>query len=46
VIRAGGETLRCEIHKLINSVWNKEELPDEWKESVIIPIYCTNYCGI
>jgi hypothetical protein len=19
------------IHKLINSVWNKEELPDQWK---------------
>jgi hypothetical protein len=25
------------IHKLINSVWNKEELPDQWKESVIVP---------
>jgi hypothetical protein len=22
------------IQKLINSVWNKEELPDQWKESV------------
>jgi hypothetical protein len=26
------------IHKLINSVWNKEELPDQWKESIIVPI--------
>jgi hypothetical protein len=25
LIQAGGETLRSEIHKLINSVWNKEE---------------------
>jgi hypothetical protein len=23
------------IHKLTNSVWNKEELPDQWKESII-----------
>jgi hypothetical protein len=30
------ETLRSEIHKLINSIWKKEELPDQWKESVIV----------
>jgi hypothetical protein len=30
------ETLRSEIHKLINSIWSKEELPDQWKESVIV----------
>jgi hypothetical protein len=28
-IQAGGETLQSEIHKLINSVWNREELPDQ-----------------
>jgi hypothetical protein len=27
------------IHKLINSVWNKEELPDQWKEPVILPVH-------
>jgi hypothetical protein len=27
------------IHKLINSVWNKEELPDQWKESIIVPVH-------
>jgi hypothetical protein len=26
LIKAGGRTVRCEIHKLI-SIWNKEELP-------------------
>jgi uncharacterized protein YaaR (DUF327 family) len=26
--QAGGETLLSMIHKLINSIWNKEELPD------------------
>jgi hypothetical protein len=30
------ETLRSEIHKLINSVWNEEELPNQWKTSVIV----------
>jgi len=32
-------TICSEIHKLIISIWNKEELPEEWKESIIIPIY-------
>jgi len=50
LIKAGGRTIRCEIHKLIISIWNKEELPDEWKESIILPIHkkvdktdCNNY---
>jgi hypothetical protein len=53
LIQAGGEILLSAIHKFINSVWNKEELPDQWKESIIIPIHkkgdktdCNNYCGI
>ena len=39
LIKAGGRTIRCEIHKLIISIWNKEELPEDWKESTIVPIY-------
>ena len=39
VIKAGDRRIRCEIHKLIISIWNKEELPEEWKESVILLIY-------
>jgi hypothetical protein len=71
LIKAGGMTIRSEIHKLINSqfhiifinakiikaninsIWNKEELPEQWKESIILPIYekgnktdCSNYRGI
>jgi hypothetical protein len=38
LIKAGGETLRSVIHKLINSIWNKEELLDKWKESIIVPV--------
>jgi hypothetical protein len=39
LIQAGGEILRSEIHKLINSVWNKEELPHQWKESIIVLVH-------
>jgi hypothetical protein len=40
MIEARGETLLLSaIYKLINSVWNKEELPDQWKESVIVPVH-------
>jgi hypothetical protein len=53
LIQAGGETLQSEIHKLINSIWSKEELPDHWKEPIIVPIYkkdnktdCSNYPGM
>jgi hypothetical protein len=27
-IQVAGETLQSEIHKLINSIWNKEKLPN------------------
>jgi hypothetical protein len=43
LIQAGGEILLSAIHKLINSVWNKEELPDQWKGD---KTDCNNYCEI
>jgi hypothetical protein len=39
LIKAVGRTIRRAIHKLIISIWNKEELPEEWKESIIVPMY-------
>jgi hypothetical protein len=39
LIQAGGEILLSALHKLINSIWNKEELPDQWKESIIVPVH-------
>ena len=52
-IKAGSSTICSEIHKLINSIWNKEELPEQWKESVTVRIYKkgdktdrSNYRGI
>jgi hypothetical protein len=30
------------IHKLLNSIWNEQELPDQWKESIIV-LLTTNF---
>jgi hypothetical protein len=53
LIKAGSRTIHGEIHKLIISIWNKEKLPEGWKESIKVPIYkkgdetyCSNYRGI
>jgi hypothetical protein len=53
LIQAGGITLCSEIQKLINSIWNMKELPQQWRESIIVPIYkkndkmdCSNYRAI
>jgi hypothetical protein len=52
LIQAAEETLRSEIHKLIKLIWNREELPHQWKESTVVPIhkngdktYCSNCQG-
>jgi methyl coenzyme M reductase subunit C-like uncharacterized protein (methanogenesis marker protein 7) len=37
-IKAGGRKIHYEIHKLDNSIWNMEEIPDERRESVKLPI--------
>ena len=29
MIKAGGRIIRPEIHQLINSIWNTEEMPEE-----------------
>jgi hypothetical protein len=53
LIKARGRIIQSEIYKHIISIWNKEELPEGWKESVIVSIYkkgdktdCSNYRGI
>jgi penicillin-binding protein-related factor A (putative recombinase) len=37
LIKAGGRTIRSEIHQRINYIWNKGELPEERKEKIIVP---------
>ena len=39
LIKAGGRTIRSEIHKIINSISNKKELHEEWRKSIIVPLY-------
>jgi hypothetical protein len=49
LIQAGGDTSCSEIRKLVSFVWNKEELPDQWKEPAIVSVYKkgdSNYRGI
>jgi len=53
LIKAGGKTIRYETNKLIISIWSKEELPEDWKESIVVTVYkkgdntdCNNYRGI
>jgi hypothetical protein len=53
IITARGKTICSEMHYLINSIWNKDELPEEWKEAITVPISkkgdktdCSNYRDI
>ena len=41
------------IFLILNSIWNKQQLSEVWKDSIIIPVYkkgnethCGNYTGI
>ena len=34
LIKVEGRTFHSETHKLIISIWNKKEIPEEWKHSV------------
>jgi hypothetical protein len=50
VIKARCRKIHYEIHKLTTSILNKGELPEEWKDSIILPFYkkgdktdCSNY---
>jgi len=52
IIETRYRTIRSEIHKLINSIWKREELSEEWEESIIENICkkgdkadCNKYTG-
>jgi hypothetical protein len=53
LIKAVGRKIFYDSHKLIISIWKKEELPVEWKEVIIVLMYkkgdksdCSNYRSI
>jgi hypothetical protein len=33
------KVMHCVLSSTNFSLWNKEEMPEQWKESVIVPIY-------
>ena len=54
VYKHGGPALTDELHKLFSLIWTRESVPQEFKDSNILPIYkrkggrssCDNYRGI
>jgi hypothetical protein len=53
LIKAGGRTICSKICTLINSIWNRKKLAEQWKELITVPICktgdktdCSNYHGI
>jgi hypothetical protein len=38
LIQARDETLLPAVHKLINSIWDTEDLPDQCKKPIIAPV--------
>lgn len=53
LLKAGSERLHDEIHRIILRIWSDEQMPEDWLEGLICPIYkkghrldCSNYRGI
>ncbi|KAL4082900.1 hypothetical protein QTP88_029554 [Uroleucon formosanum] len=53
LLKTGAENLVKYIHRLISLIWEKEEIPKEWKTALVYPIHkkgdkqtCNNYRGI
>jgi hypothetical protein len=38
MLKAGGEQLAHEIHKLCNKAWHEGTIPGEWGKSILVPI--------
>jgi len=50
LLKHGGRTLKQKLYKLILITWHKEQLPQQWNEGIICPVYkkgdrlnCNNY---
>ena len=52
-LKAGGQVLTERLTSLIHAIWDLEIVPQDWKDSIIVPVYkkgskmdCNNYRGI
>jgi len=39
LIKYGGNKLLSRIYELVRQIWEEERVPEEWKETIIVPIY-------
>jgi len=53
LIKYGGNKLLNRMYELVRQFWEEERIPEEWKETIIVPVlkredrdWCTNYRGI
>jgi hypothetical protein len=53
LLKLRGKTLRQKLYKLIPMIWNNEQVPQQWNEGIICPVYkkgdklnCNNYRSI
>ena len=43
LIKTDGRKICLGVLKVITRIWKKEKPPEEWKESIIVPIHKTGY---
>jgi len=39
LIKYGGNKLLNRIYELVRQIWEVKRIPEEWKQTIIVPIY-------
>jgi len=39
LIKYGGNKLPNRIYALVRQIWEEKRIPEEWKQTIIVPIY-------
>ena len=52
-LKAGGSILSRWIHRVINKIWESEDIPEDWLRAIVVPLFkkgdksiCDNWRGI
>lgn len=45
-LKKGGQGLLNQLHKLMNTIWEQEEIPEAWRISIICPIHKRRHHGV